>query len=321
MSEEEAPLIVVVGPTASGKSTLAARLAWLVGGEVVSADSVQVYRHFDVGAGKPTLEERALAPHHLIDCADANEPLEASVWARWADAVIAEIRARGNVPIVCGGTFLWVRALLYGLADAPSGDASVRERHRELSERHGRIHLHALLAAVDPASAERLHPNDFIRVSRALEVFELSGRRMSDVQHEHGFRERRYRATLLRVEIPIEQYEERLAKRVHAMLAAGFRDEVRELVARGYGGARAMEAVGYKQVRAALGADTPQSDDELALEIIRVTRIFARRQRTWLRDETLFNVPQEALSNEAALAELAAGLGLSVRQGSGSPAE
>src|SRR5688572_3853007 len=130
--EEQPSILVVVGPTASGKSTLAAQLGARLDGEVVSADSVQVYRHFDIGAGKPSSEERALCPHHLLDIADPLEPIDAATWAERAARAIAEVHARGRLPIVCGGTFLWVRALLFGLASAPKGDENKRREHRAL---------------------------------------------------------------------------------------------------------------------------------------------------------------------------------------------
>src|SRR6185503_17437759 len=163
------PLTVVVGPTASGKTALAIRLAEERGGEIVSADSVQIYRRFAVGTGKPSASEQARAVHHLIDVLEPDQPIDAAGWATLATRTIDEVRARGKEPIVCGGTFLWVRALLFGLAEAPAGDPVVRARHREQAEREGRPALHAALSQVDPQSAARLAPNDFVRVSRALE--------------------------------------------------------------------------------------------------------------------------------------------------------
>lgn len=304
--ENLAPLLVVVGPTASGKSHLAAQLARRLGGEVLSADSVQVYKHFDIGSGKPSDEELELAPHHLVDFRDPLEPLEAQIWAERALAVIDEIRDRGAVPIVCGGTFLWVRALLYGLAEAPPGDEAIRERHRQEAEKQGRAALHRRLQEIDAKSAERLHENDLIRVSRALEVHELTGRTLSEIQAEHGFREPKFRATLVSVEWEREAYEERLKARVLAMLEAGWLDEVRRLLERGYGAARAMDAVGYRQVRAALEAEQAIDPEQLAVEITRVTRVFARRQRTWLRDEEQVRFPASGLNENAALDEWAA---------------
>jgi tRNA dimethylallyltransferase len=279
------PLLVIVGPTASGKTALAVRLAEERGGEIVSADSVQVYRRFDIGSGKPSADERSRAVHHLVDVLDPNEPIDAAGWAERAARTIDDVRARGREPIVCGGTFLWVRALLFGLAGAPPADPAIRARHRAQAESEGRAALHAALARVDPASAERLAPNDFVRVSRALEVHELTGVPLSRWQAEHGFRSPRYDARLVGVRREREALDRRIEARVQAMLAAGWIDEVRALLAEGYGASRAMGAVGYKQISLALASGAPIDQPALALAIVRATRIFARRQRTWLRDE------------------------------------
>lgn len=298
------PIIVVVGPTASGKSLLAAQLARALEGEVLSADSVQVYRHFDIGSGKPTSEELELAPHHLIDECDPLKPLEASQWAQRAHELAGQMAQRSKVPIVCGGTFLWVRALLYGLAKAPPGNQELRDRHRAYARQHGREALHGRLKEVDPPSASRLHPNDLVRVSRALEVHELSGRKLSDLQQEHGFRSPRFRHRMLRIDWPQDEYEARLRTRVASMLSLGFRQEVRELIERGYGDARAMQSVGYRQVFEAESAGGSISDEQLLEEIVRVTRVFARRQRTWLRDEDILSVTPQALAGGQAFAEI-----------------
>ncbi|MGK4009084.1 tRNA (adenosine(37)-N6)-dimethylallyltransferase MiaA [Sorangium sp. So ce1036] len=281
-------LIVVVGPTASGKTELAIRLAERFGGEVVSADSVQIYREFDLGSGKPTPAERARAPHHLVDAADPLEAIDAARFAELADAAIADIRGRGRVPIVCGGTFLWVKALVFGLSPAPPADPGVRARHRAIIEAEGRAALHARLAEVDPESAARLAPNDAVRVSRALEIFERSGRPQSAWHAEHGFRERRYAARLVAVHRDRVELDRRIEARIAGWLEQGWVDEVRALLGRGYGDARAMGSVGYKQVREHLEGRLPAA--ELAGSIVRATRVFVRRQRTWLRDQAIAHV-------------------------------
>lgn len=294
------PLLIVVGPTASGKSELALRIAEAGGGEIVSADSVQVYKHFDIGSGKPTPEERARVPHHLVDIADPLEELDAARWAARADLAIAEIQARGKRPIVCGGTFLWVRSLVWGLSEAPPADEAIRARHRERAERDGRAALHADLGRVDPAIAARLAPNDLVRVSRALEVFELTGTPMSVWQARHGLREERYAARLVGIEHPRQALDQRISARTERMLAGGWIDEVRDLIEKGYAGARAMRSVGYRQVADALASSEPIDIPALHDAIYRATRIFARRQRTWLRDRPVeWLSPSEAL--EAAL--------------------
>ncbi len=273
-------LLAIVGPTASGKTALAVAIAERLGGEVVSADSVQVYRGFDIGSGKPSAEELARAPHHLLGTHGPLDPIDASSWAEQACRAIEDVRARGRVPIVCGGTFLWVKALLFGLAEAPAASPEVRERLRTLAEREGRPALHARLREVDPVLAQRLHPNDLVRVSRALEVWEVTGRPLSAWQSEHAFARVRYPARLVGVACDAVTLTERIRMRAHTWLAGSWIDEVEALLARGYGDARAMGSVGYAQVRAMLAGALPR--EELETAVIRATRVFARRQRTWL---------------------------------------
>jgi tRNA dimethylallyltransferase len=287
-------LLCIVGPTASGKSSLALRLAADLGGEIISADSMQIYRGFDIGTGKPSAAEQAQVPHHFVDVADPLEAWDAAQWAEQAAARIAEIRGRGRLPVVCGGTFLWVRALIYGLADAPRGDEALRARHRELAETEGRAALHQKLAQVDPASAARLAPNDFVRVSRALEVFELTGKPMSQVQAEHGFRQPRFAARLVGVKRERDEHDALIVTRVRAMLQSGLVPEVQALIARGFSEARVMQSVGYRQVFEALAAGTAGDETALADAIVRATRVFARRQRTWLRDQPVEWLPADA---------------------------
>jgi tRNA dimethylallyltransferase len=278
-----ADLAVVVGPTASGKSDLALGLAEARGGEIIGADSVQVYRHFDVGSGKPSKSDLARVRHHLVDIVDPLEPLDAATYAARASDAISDVRRRGKLPIVCGGTFLWVRALIYGLSRAPPADPVIRRRHASLAQEEGRGALHTRLAAVDPDAAARLDANDFVRVSRALEVFELTGRPLSVLQSEHGFREPRYTARFLGIAWTQEELIERIARRTERLLAAGFVEEVIELIRLGYRDARAMSSVGYRQVLDCV--EGRLSREELAPAINRATKVFARRQRTWLRDE------------------------------------
>src|SRR6187431_103168 len=287
-AQPDDPLLVVVGPTASGKTSLAIELCEKLDGEIVSADSVQVYRHFEIGTGKPSNEERARARHHLIDVIEPTEPMDA---ARFAELAIADIRARGKRPIVCGGTFLWVRALIHGLVPAPPADPKLRARHQARVSEVGRLGLHADLARVDPQAAERLAPNDFVRVSRALEVYELTGVCMSEWQAEHGFKTERHAARLLGVRREKDELDLRIRARCQAMLAAGWLEEARELLARGYQDSRPFASVGYKQVALALQNGGPVELAELELSIFRATRIFARRQRTWLRDQPIEWLP------------------------------
>jgi tRNA dimethylallyltransferase len=273
-------LVAVVGPTASGKTELAVSLAERLGGEVVSADSVQIYRRFDVGSGKPTSEELGRARHHLVSELDPREGFDAARYAEVAGRAIADITARGMRPIVCGGTFLWVKALLFGLAHAPPANAVIRARHHDEVEREGRASLHARLALVDPTLAARLHPNDVVRVSRGLEVFELTGKPLSSWQGEHGFRGGRRPFLLLAVERSSGELAALIEQRVQAWLESGWIEEVRGLLADGLGDARAMHSVGYREVAEHVTGSLGR--DELSAAIVRSTRVFARRQRTWL---------------------------------------
>ncbi len=278
---DPARLVCIVGPTASGKTDLAIALAERVDGEIVSADSVQIYRGFDIGSGKATAEERTRAPHHLVDTHDPLEAVDAASYARLAEEAIGDIRARGKTAIVCGGTFFWIRALVHGLAPAPPADDSLRARHRAIVAESGREALHAALGQVDPPSAARLHPNDVVRVSRALEVFELSGKPMSTWQREHGFRGRRHEALLVGRDVSGEELAARIGARVEGWLRGGFVEEVESLLARGYREARPMSSVGYAEVRDHV--DGKLSGGELRDAIVQSTRVFVRRQRTWLR--------------------------------------
>jgi tRNA dimethylallyltransferase len=276
-------VLAIVGPTASGKTELAVRVAERIGGEIVSADSVQIYRRFDIGSGKPSAADRARAPHHLIDLLDPLDHADAARFAALAHAAIDDVRARGKRPILCGGTFLWVKALLFGLAEAPPAGEDVRARHRAIAETEGRPALHARLAAVDPVIAARLHPNDFVRVSRALEVHELTGEPMSAWQARHGFSTPRFRARLVAPAVEPLELTRRITTRVRGWLDAGWVDEVRALLEAGYANSRAMGSVGYREVRASLEPEPPSSPrEQLETLIVRSTRIFARRQRTWL---------------------------------------
>lgn len=301
MPVSDEPVLVVVGPTASGKTELAHELARRWDGEIVSADSVQIYRYFDIGSGKPTPDERAGIPYHLFDCAEPNTPLDAARFAELGLGALDEIRARGRRPIVVGGTFLWVRALIYGLAPAPPASARLRAEHAALVEREGRAALHARLQGVDPESAARLSENDFVRVSRALEVYEQSGVPLSLWHAQHGFREPRLSARLVGVRRVPDELDRRIRRRIEAMFERGWVDEVRCLLERGYGETRPMQAVGYRQLAEALRAGAPLDREALIESIYRATRTFARRQRTWLRDR-----PVEWLENPELVAVNAA---------------
>ena len=273
---------VVAGPTAAGKTTLAIALARRLGGEIVNADSQQVYRGLDVGTAKPTAAERAAAPHHLLDVVEPGEGTDAARFVALADAAIAGIAARGRLPIVAGGTGLYVRALLHGVVEAPGRDPALRARLEEEAARLGRPALHARLAALDPEAAARILPNDLVRIVRALEIA-AGGRRPSDLHAAHAFREDRYDAVLLALDPPRTELHARIDARVREMFAGGILDEARALAARFGDAVPERLPIAYAEalacVRGALDVDE-------AIRRVQVAhRRYARRQVVWLRKE------------------------------------
>jgi tRNA dimethylallyltransferase len=277
------PLIVVVGPTAAGKSDLALELAQALGGEVVSADSVQVYRGFDIGTGKLLPHQRRGVPHHLLDVLDPGEPFSAARFVELADEAIAGIRGRGRQVVLAGGTGLYVRALLRGLFSAPPADPGIRQEHRRLARQNGSASLHARLAGVDPEAAARIDPADLVRISRALEVHQQTGRTISSLHAEHAHRPPRYPALLLGINPPRGRLWRRIERRVQGMAEAGWLDEVRALLAAGHGDSHPMGSLGYRQLRAHLQGELDLQ--EALRQTVRDTRRFARRQIAWFSSE------------------------------------
>lgn len=277
-------LVVIVGPTASGKTALGAAFAQRVGGEVVSADAFAVYRGLDIGTAKPEPALREAVRHHLIDVADPAERYSAGMFVRDADAAIADIRARGKVPVVVGGTHFYVRALLFGLFPEPPKDAAVREQlEREWAR--DRAQLRGRLAALDPAAAARIAANDRQRTLRALEVCLTAGRAMSELWQENPRRNPRYAFTLFGIGPDRAGLHATIAERVERMFAAGLVDEVRGLLGGGLSpDCHALKAIGYREsCRVLAGELTAGEAAELAAA---ATRKLAKRQMTWLRRET-----------------------------------
>jgi tRNA dimethylallyltransferase len=274
--------VLLLGPTASGKSALAMALARRIDLEIVSIDSAQVYRGLDIGAAKPSAAERARVPHHLIDLRDPADPYTAADFLRDARAAIAGIVARGRLPLVVGGTMMYARALREGLAELPSADPQLRARIEQEAQALGWPALHERLRQVDPATAQRLAPADRQRISRALEVHALAGKPLSELQSRTPAGARDLRTIAL---MPGDraQLHQRIAQRFDAMLAAGFLDEVRALRARGdlHPDLPALRSVGYRQAWEHLDAGTPP--ERFREAAIAATRQLARRQLTWLR--------------------------------------
>ncbi len=279
---DEPRLIVIVGPTGVGKSASSIEWAERLGGEIISADSMQVYRYMDIGTAKPTWADRKRVRHHLIDVVTPDQPFHAGLYRALGRKTIDELHKRKTPIWVVGGTGLYVKVLTQGLFASPRIDPSVRERLREEAERAGSEVLYERLREVDPKSAERLHPNDLVRIIRALEVFDSTGVPLSFYQEQHRFGERPYRTLKIGLEMDREALYRRIDERVDRMIEEGFREEVKGLLEMGYGAElKPMMALGYKEMVYHLLGELSWS--ETIRLIKRNTRHYAKRQWTWFR--------------------------------------
>ncbi|MEI8015164.1 MAG: tRNA (adenosine(37)-N6)-dimethylallyltransferase MiaA [Nitrospira sp.] len=278
------PVVVIVGPTAVGKSRIAVEVAKAFETEVLTADSRQVYRGMDVGTDKPASDERQAVPHRLIDLVDPDESFNAGLYRRQAIDEIERLYRDCRLPLVVGGTGLYVRTLLKGLCDAPQADPIVREALLQEAEDQGSDRLYARLVDVDPVIAARLHPRDESKVIRALEVYQLSGRRMSEFQQEHGFAERPFATLMIGLNRDRDMLYRRIEGRIDWQLAHGLIEETKRLLAQGYQrDSAAMKGLGYRQVAEHLAGEYDAS--EMVRRFKRDTRHFSKRQMTWFRKE------------------------------------
>ncbi len=276
-------VLVIAGPTASGKSDIAVEVAEAVGAEIVGADSRQVYRYMDAGTAKPTAAQRARVPHHLLDVVDPDENYDVARWRSDAMSALAAIHARGAKAVVCGGTGLYLRSLARGLFAGPPADAAIRAR-LEAEEKNAPGSLHARLSQVDAASARRIHANDVVRTVRALEVHEATGRPLSAWLGEHALSEKPFDAKTVEIDAPRDVLAERVAARSRDMVRQGIVEELKGLYDRGYGPeTRAFDAIGYRQAADCLAGRLAASG--LADAIALATLQYAKRQRTWLRGQ------------------------------------
>jgi len=301
-SKYQPRLAVILGPTAVGKTAVALELARRLGAEIVNADSLQVYRELNIGTAKPSPAERLLVPHHLVDVAAPPEPYDAARYSREGRAVLAALHARGIPPLVVGGSGLYLKALLYGLLEEGSPRGEIRRRlKRELTDL-GPLPLHRRLAALDPITADRLHPHDRYRILRALEVMEASGRPLSELFQAHGFRDCPYRVLKLGLRLPREELKSRIALRLEAMLAQGFLQEVEELSRRYPPDLKPLQSLGYRHLRQYLQGERSWEEAIAALEVD--TRRYAKRQLTWFRADPEINWfhPEQLEEMTAALA-------------------
>jgi tRNA dimethylallyltransferase len=293
------PVVAILGPTASGKSTLGLELAARLHGEILCCDSVQVYQGMDIGSAKATAAERAAVPHHLLDVAAPDEQFNAATWAAAARYTIADVSSRGRLPIIVGGTGLYFRALTQGLFEAPRPDPDIRARHQAEAAAYGVEALQERLRIIDPEAASKICPGDLVRTSRALEVYEQTGITISELRKRQAAPPPPLCVFSLLLDYDLDFLRPRIASRVDAMMSAGFLDEVRRLREAGYATARSMQALGYKQLGQHL--DGLLSLDEAMAAIRLATAAYARRQRTWFRREdirlrTHQMLPRDALS-------------------------
>ena len=290
------PIVVVAGATAVGKTRAALELCRRFGGEIVGADSIQIYRGFDIGSAKPSAAELGSVPHHLLDVLEPDQPIDAASYAKLADRAIVEIAARGRVPFVVGGTGLWLRALLRGLLELPPVDPRLRAGLEQRWRDGGADALYARLREVDPRSADAIHASDMLRVVRALEVHAQTGQPLGELRAAHALGRPRHRALMLVLDLPAPVWNDAVRARVRTMFERGFVAEVEGLLAR-YGSApKPLRSVGYRQI--AEGLTRGEALDAIERQVVRATRIYGRRQRNWFRTDPSVDLratPSEAL--------------------------
>ena len=281
--EATLPLVAIVGPTASGKSSLAVWFAGNLAGEVIACDSTQLYRGFDIGTAKPSTTERRGIPHHLLDVLDPSEPATAGMYRNMAIAVLDNLRGRGRLPIFTVGTGLYLRALLEGLAEAPQASEELRKRLRECAAEHGEGYLHRLLKRLDAETANRIAPGDEQKLIRAIEICLLAQRPISEVHREGRTPLTGWRVLKIGLIPPRDALYARIHARVDTMLARGWLEEVRQLLEMLPGNAKPFDFIGYAELRLHLRGE--QTLEETRAAIAQATRRYAKRQLTWFRKE------------------------------------
>lgn len=275
-------LIVICGPTGVGKTSVAIELAEKFKGEIVGADSMQVYRHMDIGTAKPTAKEQARIPHHMIDVVDPDEPFDAAKYSEMAGRRILQLEDKGAACFVVGGTGLYIKALVHGLSRARPADGRVLERlKKEAKEQGGKV-LHERLSRIDKDAAQKIHHNDIFRIVRALEIFEKTGKPLSDYNKEHGFKEKKFDALKICLHSDREVLYDRIETRVDEMLSQGFVKEVKDLLEMGYSkDLKSMQSIGYSHMVKHLSGEL--NLDEAVRTLKRDSRRYAKRQFTWFR--------------------------------------
>lgn len=282
-------LVVVAGPTASGKTRLAIEIAKRFNGEIVGADSMQIYKYMNIGTAKPTAEERAEVPHHMIDFLEPDAPYSVAEYTEDAHRVIAEIASRGKLPVMCGGTGLYINSVVDDVTFGDfETDYALREELQKIAETEGTQKLLDMLAEFDPESAQRLHPNNMRRIIRAIEFYKVTGTTISAHQKMTKERESRYEPIMLSIAWDRQELYERINKRVDIMLEEGLFDEVRDMTERGYTKQlNSMQGIGYKEVMDCMNGLMTYEE---AVELIKQSsRRYAKRQLTWFRRDARIN--------------------------------
>ncbi len=274
--------VVIAGPTASGKTSLSVELAIALSGEVINCDSMQVYRGMDIGTAKPTIEERKGIAHYLFDVVDPDEEFNAAVYRFLALPLVEDIASRGKISLVVGGTGLYIKSLLSGLFDCPPADLALRKSLRKELKDFGTAGLYKRLENIDPESALKIHANDGVRITRALEIFYLTGRLYSEIRRGHGFQSKYLSAFKICLDIDRETLYDRINKRCAVMVENGLIDETEELLSKGYSPSlKSMNAIGYRHIIKYLYGE--YSLEEAVHNLQRDTRRYAKRQLTWFR--------------------------------------
>ena len=284
MKPNKPRLIVILGPTAIGKSRIAIELAKRINGEIINADSLQVYRYMDIGTAKPSREEQRGVKHHLIDIINPDNEFNAGLFRKYAIKAIDEISKRSSKIIIVGGTYLYVRVLIHGLLEGVESDRDIRKAIRDLRSSFGISFLYEKLSSLDPDAATRIHPNDYVRIERALEAYYLTGEKISELQEKHGFRGDEYEVLKIGLLEEREILRTKIDERVDRMLGQGLVDEVKKLREMGVRrDLKPMQSIGYKQINEYLDGEITH---DRAVELIRRdTKRFAKRQMTWLRSD------------------------------------
>ena len=295
------PLVIINSPTATGKTQLAVNLALESGGEIISADSLQVYRYLDIGTAKPSMEERKGIKHHLIDVVNPDEEFNASVFAEKARMIISDLAGKGKPVFIAGGTGLYIRALLHGIIDTPDVDENIRNYYRRLRDSHGKKYIYDLLLQRDAGAAGRINQNDSVRVIRALEVLEQTGESILVKQKKHLFADCPYKTYKIGLQLDRKELKKRIIQRTEKMIAEGLLDEVKSVLGRGYNeNLKPLQSLGYKQM---IGFLRNEHNWENSIDLIkRDTWHYAKRQMTWFAADKEINwfdcdSPEEIVKN------------------------